>query len=110
VSRFGAIHPDAHIRLATAAKIAFPDGGMTVSGLRKEAVRGRLVIRRVAGKDFTTLREIEQMLAACVIEPKRSQSVPTRPAPSNKIALDSLLLSLKQPATAPSGGKSARAA
>ena len=30
-------------------------GGMTVSGLRREAARGRLAIEVIAGKHFTTL-------------------------------------------------------
>ena len=59
-----AIRPDTPIRLATAVRIAFPDGGMTVSGLRSEARKGRLVISRVAGKDFVTLAAIDAMLAA----------------------------------------------
>jgi hypothetical protein len=57
--------PDAPVRLADAAKLAFPFGGMTASGLRREAQRGRLVIMRIAGKDFTTLSAIEEMKTAC---------------------------------------------
>ena len=107
---FAAVHQDTPIRLATAVRMAFPDGGMTVSGLRREAARGRLVIRRVAGKDFTTLREIQDMLDACVVQSKRSQAVPARLAPSSKIALDLLLLNLKQAESGPSGRKPAHAA
>jgi hypothetical protein len=33
-------------RLSIAAKLAFPDGSMTVSGLRREAARGRLRMER----------------------------------------------------------------
>jgi hypothetical protein len=32
------------LRLSMAAALAFPDGSMTASGLRREAARGRLVI------------------------------------------------------------------
>ena len=46
---------DQPLRLAVAAALAFPDGSMTASGLRREAARGRLVIERIAGKDYTTL-------------------------------------------------------
>ena len=46
---------DRPLRLAVAAKVAFPDGSMRASGLRREAQRGRLVIERIAGKDYTTL-------------------------------------------------------
>jgi hypothetical protein len=60
------------LRLDTAAKLAFPYGGMTASGLRREAKRGRLVIERIAGKDFTTLRHIEEMREQC----QRSAKVP----------------------------------
>ena len=38
------IDPDLPIRLAGIIPIMFPLGGMTPSGLRKEAVRGRLVL------------------------------------------------------------------
>ena len=59
------IDDDTPLRLAEAAKIAFPYGGMTAAGLRREAKRGRLVIERVAGKDFTTLGHIERMRELC---------------------------------------------
>jgi len=36
---------DAPLRLGIAARLAYPDGSMTASGLRKEAGRGRLVAR-----------------------------------------------------------------
>src|ERR1700751_4753168 len=49
------------LRLATAAKIAFPDGSMTASGLRSEAKKGRLVVERIANKDYTTLEAIARM-------------------------------------------------
>jgi hypothetical protein len=52
---------DAPLRLAEAAKIAFPDGSISASGLRREASKGRLTIERVAGKDFTTLQDIKRM-------------------------------------------------
>jgi hypothetical protein len=41
---------------------------MTASGLRREAKRGRLVIERTAGKDYTTLRNIEHMRELCRVE------------------------------------------
>jgi hypothetical protein len=64
------IEPDAPLRLSIAAAIAFPDGTMTVTGLRREASRGRLVIERVAGKDFTTLASIERMRQLCRLDRK----------------------------------------
>jgi hypothetical protein len=53
--------PDTPLRLDVAAKLAFPDGGITAASLRREASAGRLVIERIAGKDFTTLTHIENM-------------------------------------------------
>src|SRR6185436_15170530 len=55
------ITPHTPLRLADAVKIAFPMGGMTVAGLRRERDRNRLVIEKIAGKDFTTLAHIERM-------------------------------------------------
>jgi hypothetical protein len=57
-------NPDrnAPLRLAHAIKIAFPNGGMTVAGLRREAARGRLISHRIAGRDFTTLADIDEMI------------------------------------------------
>ena len=46
----------APLRLAVAAELAFPFGGMTAAGLRKEAARGNLAIERIAGKGFHDAR------------------------------------------------------
>lgn len=59
------IEADTPLRLATAAALAFPNGGMTASGLRRERDRGRLVTEFVAGKEFTTLADIERMRKLC---------------------------------------------
>src|SRR5262249_33101721 len=69
------LSPDAPIRLSTAAKIAFPDGSMTVSGLRREAVRGRLIVERIAGKDFTTLKHIDRMRELCRVRAREPDSI-----------------------------------
>jgi hypothetical protein len=53
------------LRLADAVKIAFPMGGMTVAGLRRERDRSRLIIEKIAGKEFTTLAHIERMRELC---------------------------------------------
>src|SRR5580692_6160575 len=66
------IHPDEPLRLEDAIKFGFPHGGMTVSGLRREAKAGRLVIEKIANKDFTTLRAIEEMRKLCRVK----QSLP----------------------------------
>ncbi len=62
------VTPDTPLRLSDAARIAFPRGGMTASGLRREAKRGRLVIERVAGKDYTTLNHIKRMRELCHVQ------------------------------------------
>ena len=64
------IHDQAPLRLAIAASLAFPDGSMTASGLRREAARGNLVVERIAGKDYTTLANIKQMRELCRVEIK----------------------------------------
>lgn len=53
------------LRLADAVKAAFPAGGMTVAGLRRERDAGRLVVERIAGKEFVTLAAIDEMRALC---------------------------------------------
>src|SRR5690242_20253126 len=59
------IEPNTPLRLTVAAALAFPDGSMTASGLRREAARGRLRIERIANKDFVTLAEIKRMRELC---------------------------------------------
>ncbi|MFG1179005.1 excisionase [Xanthobacter versatilis] len=58
------------LRLSVAAALAFPDGSMGSSGLRREAAKGRLAVERIAGKDYTTLRAIEEMREKCRVQPK----------------------------------------
>lgn len=55
------ISDDAPLRLKDAVRLAFPSGGMTVSGLRREHANGRLEIESIAGKQFVTLRAIREM-------------------------------------------------
>lgn len=64
------IGPNTPLRLKRAAELAFPMGGMTAAGLRREAQRGRLVIERIAGKDFVTLAAIEEMRKLCRVQAK----------------------------------------
>jgi hypothetical protein len=59
------IGPDTPLRLDNAALLAFPDGSMGASGLRREAKRKNLVIERIANKDYTTLGNIEDMRKQC---------------------------------------------
>ncbi|MET3991628.1 hypothetical protein ABID65_003268 [Bradyrhizobium sp. S3.9.2] len=69
------VSPNAPLRLRRAAELAFPGGGMTASGLRREAIRGRLVIERIAGKDYTTLAAIAKMRNLCRVPAKLEISV-----------------------------------
>ena len=62
------ITADTPLRLSVAAVLAYPDGSMTASGLRREANRGRLAIERTAGKDYTTLANINRMRELCRVE------------------------------------------
>lgn len=62
--------PDTPLRMDIAAKIAFPDGSMGAAGLRKERDRGRLVTEMIAGKEYTTLADIERMRELCRVQPR----------------------------------------
>src|SRR5580658_7680927 len=64
------IEPGTPLRLSVAAALAFPDCSMTASGLRRESARGHLVVERIAGKDYTTLANIERMRELCRVEAK----------------------------------------
>ena len=80
------IGPDTPLRLEDAVRRAFPAGGITVSGLRKEAGRGRLEIEVIAGKQFTTLRAIERMRGLCRVTKEQdsgSNPQPIRQAESS---------------------------
>ncbi|MCS3451952.1 hypothetical protein M2222_008271 [Bradyrhizobium elkanii] len=68
------IDQDAPMRLADAVRIAFPKGGMTVAGLRREINRGRLIPEKIAGKHFVTLAGIEEMRRKCRVEAKEPGS------------------------------------
>lgn len=83
----GEIRRDHPLRLETAVKLAFPDGSMTVSGLRRERDAGRLEVERIAGKDYVTLHAIEEMRRLCRVRRKApdsgsGQNAATRPAGS----------------------------
>jgi len=106
------VSSNAPIRLSVAARLAFPDGRMTASGLRREAARGHLVIERIAGKDFATLDHVERMRILCRVQARepgstkerpdiRMESSSTRPSGSSRTAIaippqDALRARLKQ--------------
>jgi hypothetical protein len=70
------IQADTPLRLKDAVTIAFPAGGMTLSGLRREIARGRLEAELIAGKYFTTLADIARMRELCrvAVEPSVSKN------------------------------------
>jgi|SRR5450631_168377 len=74
------ITPNTPLRLADAVKVAFPMGGMTVAGLRRERDRNRLVIEKIAGKEFTTLAHIKRMRELCRDEAREPGSSLRPPA------------------------------
>ena len=79
------IRPDAPLRLRTAAALAFPDGTMTESGLRREFNRGRLDCEKIAGKLYTTLNNIERMRILC----RESRKVPVSTSANAKAEIPS---------------------
>jgi hypothetical protein len=81
----GNVAPDAPLRLSIAAKLAFPDGSMTASGLRREAARGRLRIESIAGKHYVTLNEIKRMRELCRVPAREAgiESPPPHPCASS---------------------------
>ncbi|WP_245447432.1 excisionase [Methylobacterium sp. 17Sr1-1] len=80
------ISDDTPLRLADAARLAFPAGGMTAASLRREAAKGRLTIERIAGKDFTTLAAIERMRELCRVPPKAPASTSSPRAATPPVA------------------------
>ena len=83
------ITSDTPLRLGVAAAIGFPDGSMTASGLRRECARGRLVVERIAGKDYTTLANIERMRALCRVA-VRARDCTSEGAPEDRRSGSSL--------------------
>ncbi|MCS0501561.1 excisionase [Ancylobacter mangrovi] len=80
------IAPTDPIRLSVAAALAFPDGTMKVAGLRREGARGNLAITRIAGKDYTTLAAIQEMIEKCRVVPRERASGSGRPGEMRKAA------------------------
>jgi hypothetical protein len=78
------MNPTIPLRLKDALHYAFPAGGMTVKGLRRERDRGTLIVERIAGRDYTTLANIEEMRRRCQTEPKAPVSTSVRRAVRDK--------------------------
>ena len=73
-----AVYPNTPLRLRFASEIAFPDGTMSDSGLRREVAQGRLEVETIAGKQYTTLAAIERMRELCRDRPRTNVVVPER--------------------------------
>jgi len=82
---------DMPLRLDLAAKLAFPDGSIGLSSLRREAARGNLEVFRVAGKHMTTLRAIREMLERCRVKPSQPASGSSQPAMIVELSGSSLI-------------------
>jgi len=65
---------DDPVPLGLAPKLFFPAGGVTIRSLRTEISKGRLVVERIAGKDYVTKRAIKQMRNKCRVQPKAPAS------------------------------------
>jgi hypothetical protein len=63
------------LRLKLAVRLGFPQGGMTVSGLRREEKKGNITFEVIAGKQFTTLADIKQMRAKSKCREERKAPV-----------------------------------
>lgn len=73
-TEIGVIYRDTPMRLEFAARIAFPDGSIGLRGLRREAAKGRLNIEVIAGKQYTTLADIDEMRKLCRVPAKARTS------------------------------------
>ena len=106
-ARIDPITPTTPLLLEDAAKIAFPNGGMTALILRRQALRGNLAIERIGNRVFTTLADIEEMRKRCRVNPKDQGAGPemaagttTTSASPREYGLavaDDLLRKLKKP-------------
>ena len=57
----GAVTPTTPLRLEVAAQLAFPDGSITASALRRMVAAGKLDAELIAGKYYVTLVAIGEM-------------------------------------------------
>jgi hypothetical protein len=64
----------APMRLLDAARAVMGDSAPSAAWLRKQAGEGRLVIWRIAGKDYTTELAVREMLDQCALKGQGSGS------------------------------------
>src|SRR6516162_7842134 len=65
------------LRLDAAGRLAFPDGSMSGSALRRLVVSGQLEAELIAGRYYTTLADIERMRGRCRVNRKDHDSPST---------------------------------
>jgi hypothetical protein len=80
----GDVTLDTPLRLADAARISFPGGGVTAASLRRERDAGRLDVWLIAGKEFTSLAAIEVMKQKCLNLRKVRASGSSRATPLHR--------------------------
>ena len=73
------IDPYSPLRLGYAAKLAFPNGGLSESGLRREIAKGRLPYEKIAGKLYVTLNDIKEMRRRCHVQAKAQDFISSPP-------------------------------
>jgi hypothetical protein len=73
------VTPSTMLRLVAAARIAFPDGSISVGAMRRLAADGLLTIYEIRGKQFTTLDNIEEMKIKCRVQAKDRDSSFSKP-------------------------------
>ena len=74
-------------RLSEAAKLFFPNTGITSKALRNEARHGRLQIVKVGGRLFVTSEAIVAMLERCILPAGESLPSSTRDAPHGGLSI-----------------------
>jgi hypothetical protein len=74
------VKPTTPLRLKVAARLAYPDGSMTATSLRRLIVDHKLAHEKIAGKYFVTLSAIEEMRASCHVPAKALDLLSKNPA------------------------------
>jgi hypothetical protein len=90
------VTPATMLRLEAAAALGFPDGSMSAGALRRQAAVGHLAIYRIAGKDYTTLNDIEGMKTACRVPAKVPDCGSDQPAKIGPKSMSSSMQARKQ--------------
>ena len=73
------ITPTTPLRLAVAARLAFPDGSMSEKALWEMGHARKLTVEVIRGKHYTTLADIEEMRRLCRVQAKVQGSTCYRP-------------------------------